>query len=547
MAEKSILGIDIRVCSVKVVELKKGSSGWKVLNWGMEEIPYDLADKHPDKEINQAKVLKQILAANSFSSKEAIVVVGGNDVISKPVSMPRLSPEEMNEAVKWKIKDDISYHVEDAIVDFVALGKISPSGESDYLVSSASRFTIENVLQVIKDAGLQINSIITMPFALKALCLEYLSPDSVIPIVYFGRSSINISFFKGERLVLNREIPVGGGDNTKAMTAGLAFSEGRLELSFEEAEKIKREHGIPLDLETYPKLDKIPVAQLQAVVRPALEKIEDEFLRTIEYFKSQEGEILIQKILIMGGGSKTPNVLEFLSQRLGIPFERIENLSGLELAPGLTDKESFKFALPQLTAAIGAAMVFSSRTVNLLPLEIKDRKKILLKKYFKPVPIVSIIVIVLSLIYGLVYYLAYDAKRALESVDLKIAELKPRVARLEEVEKVMREEQGRRGIFKTIEFSRIEIPRVLEEISYNIPPSIMMESISFIEAKKEIRLSGISFDKGASSENVLSNFVLSLSNSPSFKKVELVNAVKNADFIYEALNFEISGVVGKRE
>ncbi|OGC22247.1 hypothetical protein A3J90_02785 [candidate division WOR-1 bacterium RIFOXYC2_FULL_37_10] len=547
MAEKNILGIDLRVCSVKVVELKKGIKGWELLKWGMEEVPYDLLAKHPNKEIAQGKVLKQILSEKSIAAKEAIVVVGGTDVVSKTVSIPHLSSEELSEAIKWKMKDDISYPTEEALVDFVPVGKIAASGDTDYLVSCAHKDTISSALAVIREAGLQINSIVTLPFALRELCISCLPENGVVSVVYMGRRTTNISFFKNGKLVFNREISIGGEDITRAMTSALTSEGGRIELNYEEAEKIKKEHGVPTDLEAYPKLEKIPVLQLQAVVRPALEKIEDEFLRTIEYFKSQEGEVSIQKMMITGGASKTPHVLEFLAEGLGIPFERFDIMPEIMAESKIADEEQFKTFFPQLSAAMGAAMTFSKKGINLLPLEIKDKNKLLIRKYFKPVPIIAALALILLIVYGVMFYIDSGLKKTVAEVEKQVTELKPKVERLLELERIMREEQGRKGIFKSIELSRIEIQKILEEISYSIPPSVKLKSISFVESSKKIKLSGIAFERGNSSENVLSKLVLDLSKSPSFAIVELVSATKNSEFIYGALDFEIDGVVRKRQ
>ena len=50
MGSRSLLGIDLRVTSVKVVEIDRRDSGFTLKNWGMTEIPYQLLDKHPQLE-----------------------------------------------------------------------------------------------------------------------------------------------------------------------------------------------------------------------------------------------------------------------------------------------------------------------------------------------------------------------------------------------------------------------------------------------------------------------------------------------------------------
>ena len=139
---------------------------------------------------------------------------------------------------------------------------------------------------------------------------------------------------------------------------------------------------------------------------------------------------------------------------------------------------------------------------------------------------------------------------AINSEDLnvknKINELRPRVIQLEEFEKAMEAEEGRRGVFKSIEISRVEINKILEDISANIPSTVLLNSVRFIESTKGIRIKGTVFSKGDSAENILAKFIYDLSKAPSFQKVELVEAVKNSEFMYDSFNFEINCEVKKK-
>ncbi|HTY13797.1 MAG TPA: type IV pilus assembly protein PilM [Candidatus Omnitrophota bacterium] len=547
MAEKSILGIDLRVCSVKVVEIKKGTKGYIIAGWGMEEVPIDLVDKHPEKEVAQARALQKIIAQNRIKTKEAVVVVGGSDVLVKKLSLPALSAGEAHEAIKWKIKDEISYPLEDAVVDFFPLRKVKGKDEVEYVAAVAHRETVTRVLDIMRMAQVKLLSIVPVPLAMKETFAEQMSSEEdVNSVIYIGRRTTNISFFKGRSFLFNREITLGGEDITKAMTSVVVSEEGRLELKFEEAEKIKTEYGIPIDLETYPKLGEIPLAHLQAVVRPALEKVEDELLRTLEYFKGQEGEVEIKKVILCGGSSRTPHLLEFLSSGLGLPFEYIDPIKDLIVDTRVKEKASLAAHSAQLAAALGAALSHYDKGLNLLPEEIRDRWKLLVRKHSNPLELSIAIAVIMVCTYAFMFARTFYLKGQIDTVKDQINQLAPKLSRLEELEKAMREEEGRRGVFKTIELNRIKIPEVLEDISLNIPESIITNQISIVESSRSMVIKGTVFQKGDTAENILSKFIMELSSAPSFSNVELIQATKNDGYSYPAFDFEIDGQLKNR-
>lgn len=548
MSKNNILGIDLRVCSVKIVELNKDSSEANLVSWGMEEIPYDLLNKHPEKESAQSKAIQNIMCSNSIKTKEAVFVVSGNDVVVKTVSLPKnISATDLYETIKWKIKDDVSYPIEQISLDFTALPSKQNSATLEFLTVAANKEIINHVLEVASISNIKVLSIITVPFTLIELVEKTLLHDDTIGYVYMGRRTTNISFLKNGVLLFNREIQIGGEDITHAMTAALASESGTLQLSHEDAEKIKKEYGLPIDIENYPKLENAPAIQLQAVIRPALEKIESELSRTIEYFKNQEGEVSIKKFIITGGSSRTPHMLEFLSSKLGVPFEPFDIMTNIKINEKLQDKDKLTLALPQLSCAIGAALTEYKSTPNLLPQELREDFKNFFKKIFSPFKIITVFLIILLTLYALLIYFSFNLSNSLKEIQNKINILAPRITKLEELEKAMRQEAGRRGIFKSIEMSYVNIYTVLEDISSNVPGTILIDLISFNESNKEIHLKGIVFDYDTNAEEVLAKFILDLSKAKTFSRVELVEQVKIEGYKYNAFNFEIKGIIKQKK
>ena len=80
---KSILGVDLRVTAVKVVEIEKEKGKPILKNWALTEVPYSLIDKHPQKEEAQAEALRKLIQTRKIKTREAAVVVGGSEAYVK--------------------------------------------------------------------------------------------------------------------------------------------------------------------------------------------------------------------------------------------------------------------------------------------------------------------------------------------------------------------------------------------------------------------------------------------------------------------------------
>jgi type IV pilus assembly protein PilM len=524
-----MLGVDLRVASIKVVEVeRKDTTNYILKSWGMTEVPYQLIDKHPQLEDAKAEALRKLIATNKIRTREAIVVAGGPDTVVKLFSLAELPNSEAADAIKWKFAEDIPYPIEEAIFSFYPL----PKGEvftekTDYFAACIHRKFYLEMEYILNKAGIRLAGITVIPDAVQELYRPEINKpeEKITSIIYMGKRSTNISLYRQGNFEFNRELSIGGENITRAMSGILVSPEGRVEVTPEEAERIKVEYGVPVNIENYPKLNDIPISQLQAMVRPALEKMLSELSRTFEYYKGQTGEGSISKIILTGGSSLTPNLKEFLSEGLGIP---------------IVTPEPFPKLNPRLSAALGAALT-GAQQVNLLPEEVRYRWRTISRKILKPQYLVAGFLAFLALIYFFFYLEAFSLQGELTFLDRRLNDYRPRISRLDAIEKASQEEERRKTTIRTFEQNRNRMPAVFEVISKLIPDSVILNNMSLTAT--DIHLWGTAFKKTEAAETTLSRFVLGLSTANLFDGVKLVQAVKNPGYGTEAFNFEITGKI----
>ncbi len=398
MASK-ILGIDIRVRAVKVVEISKTPKGPVLEHWAMAEIPAEALGRHPEQENAQASALKDLLHKNKFTCKRAVITIGGPDVIIKRITLPPMPPNERPRAIRLQMEKFLPYAAEDALIDFYGIssgnspnaqangGKKSPATyeSHEYLVACASAEAVRHLLDVGKKAGLKVVSVSAAPVSLKSAYQPLLGSEDTA-VIYLGKHSTNIAVFRDKELFLNREIGLGGDSITQAMTGTVVSDRGKIELDFAAAEKLKLEEGIPLDFEEYTRRTGVAGDELFAMMRPAVEKIETEILRSFEYFGLKN-----LRIIMTGGASRTKQLPEAIAAALKMPVERSD-------PPIASPKNAGKY-LGQLSAAIGAGLD-EGKKINLLPEEYKNRWAAIAGKiYSNPVYIGSAAAVAAVLIF----------------------------------------------------------------------------------------------------------------------------------------------------
>ena len=525
LTARAMLGIDLRITSVKVVELEKTAANYVIKKWDAAEVPYAQFDQHPQFEDAKAGVLRQLIAKNKIKTKEAIVVTAGSDSVVKLFSLPAMPAAEAAEAIKWKFAEELQFPIEEALLSYYALPKTAASEKTDYLAACLNRRVYRETEYILKKAGLKLAGITVMPYALQELYRQQISQpeEKITSIIYLGKRSTNISIFRRGVFEFNRELAIGGETITQAMTGLLVSPEGRVEVTAEEAERIKVQHGIPIDLEHFPKLDKIPLTQLQAMVRPALEKIQSEISRTFEYYKGLTGEGAVNKIILTGGSVLTGNLKEFLSRGLGIPIETPEPLPGLN---------------PRLSAAVGAALT-GAQPLNLMPEEVKFRWKALELKFMAPQYLAGALAGVLALIYLFFMFQAFSLQKELNAISQKMEKYQPIVAQLQVFETRAQAKQTRQKELAAFGQNRDFLPNFFREVSRLIPDSLVINQLTINAA--EAHIYGTAFRKSEAPDSVLSRFVLELSLSHLFDQVKLIEAVKSLDYATEAFNFEILG------
>lgn len=394
MAKKltSVLGIDIGSQSIKVAELRAQGRDASLTAIGMAPTPEGAVDHtgifNPDA---VASVLKGLIADCGATVPQAVVSIAGQaSVLVRTLEVPRMNPNELQEHMQWEINRNIPFAESTIVSDYRALPDEDPSSANmDVVMAMSPQSAIDTILSAVRKAGKSVAAIDVEPLAI-ARSLEFSYSDVLGPqtvcVVDIGNKTTAINIYKSGKLLMPRQVPIGGEMFSRAIADAL-------QVSLTEADQIKQQRavipdsaaaqagggGVAGDFTAYnpfsddaaggftppslegaaepaapsPEPAMVPAAEDETTklfrsYANVLEEFLAEVRRSIDYFRSRGGEV--NKILVAGGGARMPGLDNYLSKSLGIecdsydPTRRL-NVNLRKVAPGFVEEHRQEFAV----------------------------------------------------------------------------------------------------------------------------------------------------------------------------------------------------------
>jgi len=342
--KKSVAGLDVGSSSIKMVELDGKINNLNLVALGYENLPDNTIVDGQIMELNVvSEVIQNVANNHQVNSDRVVTGVSGHSVIIKNIVLPPMSQDELEESIDWHAEEHISYDLSDVSLDYQVTAE---TPEATYvLIAACKRERIENIKQAIQLAGKSPVVIDVDTFALQN-CYEinYQPDDSqIVTLLNIGASTMNVNIVKGNRSLFSRDITVGGSQFTDVLQRSLG-------LSFQQAEAIKR--GVSDVVEG------IEEKAIEPLMNNVTEIVAMEIQKTFDFYRAttEDAEMVVQKILISGGGSKLAGLAEDLSTRLELPVEVLDPFRQIKVDTRKFDPDYLSEIMPDMAVAVGLAV-----------------------------------------------------------------------------------------------------------------------------------------------------------------------------------------------
>ncbi|MBU0689264.1 MAG: agglutinin biogenesis protein MshI [Gammaproteobacteria bacterium] len=225
------------------------------------------------------------------------------------VEAPNVPVDELKTAIRWKIKDSLSYHVDDATIDVlqIPIGKYGSERPQSLYAVAASNETVRKRINLFEKAKIDLSVIDIPETAQRNIAALFETEGRGLALLSFNDEGGLLTISSDGELFLARRIEI---------TVG----------QLSDADEMLRQ-------------------QYQ-------DRVELEVQRSLDYFDRQFHHISINRMLVSAPDEL--GLVALLGKNLGLPVEPLELAQGMDIVgvPEMADSEYASFAL----LAIGAAL-----------------------------------------------------------------------------------------------------------------------------------------------------------------------------------------------
>ncbi|MFW6457245.1 MAG: pilus assembly protein PilM [Planctomycetota bacterium] len=300
-----MIGIDVGRHAVRFVEL----DGEQVRRHIKVSFPQE--DDGADR---SQEIIADTVREQGWGGEEAWGSVGGVSVISHQHTFPRMSTEELADAVQLEADQFISRPWEDMDFAFTVLGE-DGNGRENVLFAVAPKDLTENVRSDIRSSALYCHGITLNAYAVAAAYTRGRSGASIAEdalLVHIGDSDeTSIVLLEGEEPSLCREVSFGIENIFSAYIR-------ELDVSREEARRTCLKNLLPEE-------------QRRPIIAKAVLPLVGQINRTIEYRAQRSGGEYETSIVLSGEAAFVEDFADVMGEQLGENAEFADPFAGVEL------------------------------------------------------------------------------------------------------------------------------------------------------------------------------------------------------------------------
>jgi type IV pilus assembly protein PilM len=335
------VGLEIGTSALKVVELRPGNPPSLAALAARPMPPGLVQDDSVVDTPGLAAEIKALFDEAGIRKRHVVTAVSNRQAITRNIMVPKMTLQELEEAIKWEAERYIPFPIDEVELDFFVLDNpadVEEGGQLEVIIAAARLDLLTQQVDVLHAAGLEPLVIDIKPFSLLrslkgALLGEHLTKTTLSGSTYtegneigvvleIAASNTTITLVRGERVLMNRNIGVSGDDFTAAVQRTFG-------LDFDSAEEVKVQYGtatIPSEdeeelLNFDAKSEQYSPSRVYEALRPVLIDLTTEIRRSLEFFRVQTGDATINRMLVTGGGASLRGLPEAVGDTLGVRVE----------------------------------------------------------------------------------------------------------------------------------------------------------------------------------------------------------------------------------
>ena len=361
MAQQNlILCIDIGGDSIKAAEFSyvPGQSltlerfAYTEYEFSPDELPEDVI----------LKTLADVIRTNGFTARDVYVSLSGKNAFVRFVKIPAMTTDKdkIQEIISYEAQQAIPFSSDEVVWDSQLLQPTADSdgSEIDAMIVIVKKEEVSRISELVEKLGKRIALIEVAGTSCynSARANSVGSSDCQMILDIGGRCSTLI-FIDGSRFFV-RTIPIAG----DAITQQIAKE---FNISYADAEEMKRKHGYVSLGGAYEESDSEVASAVSKIVRNVMTRLHGEINRSINVYRATQKGRKPEKLFLAGGTSILPYTPRFFSEKLRIPVEYLNPFQVVGVGPAV-DQQVLSEVAHLYAETIGLAL----RRLGTSPVEI---------------------------------------------------------------------------------------------------------------------------------------------------------------------------------
>ena len=336
----ALIGLDIGTRHIKGVLLEQTANGVMLKGYACELITRQAFAEREIKDFEAvSQTLKKVKAALKAKTKDCVIAVAGNAVITKTVYMePDQNDYELETQIEIEADSLIPYPLEEVYLDFEELGPSKThSGKVNVLLSAAHKETVDSRILVAREVPFEPRIVDIEGYALgNALRHFYPQADNNerICCLNIGASLLQICVVENGNVIYSKEHAFGTNNLVQDIAAIHMMDREQVEKQLSDGSLNDSWHQ-----------DTLPI-----FVANLLQQIN----RSVQMYVSTLHAERPSKILLCGGGAVNPAIVDALQQDLGMDVDVFNPFANMTINSDI-DAARLANLAPQLSIAAGLA------------------------------------------------------------------------------------------------------------------------------------------------------------------------------------------------
>ena len=363
-----------------------------------------------------AQALKELVTSLKMKGAKTSYVISSFPVLVKFTSLPALDGARVDQIVEFEAQQQVPYPINEVVWGYQLMGEPGDV-EVEVALAAIKSDELTEIDNMVLAAGLNSNGAEFSPAALyNALRFNYSDVEETTLLIDIGARTTDMIFMEGGKLFI-RTVKIGGADISRAIAKEFGTD-------FGSADHRKVMDGFVALGGPYADHDDPEIAAISKVVRNSLTRLHSEVMRTINFYRSQQGGGAPAFVLLSGASVGLPFIREFFAEKLNLPVDHFNPFRNVSVAKGATTELAAAHG-HQYGDLVGSALAQVGEVpmrIELVPESVKRNREL---ESRKPALILALIAVA-AFLGATGFFFAKGAQLATErasQVDSKAADL----------------------------------------------------------------------------------------------------------------------------